>query len=445
MQRPNNNLFDRPPAKATRSSTTDVFVSPRLTSTTAATRRPTTPSSPVVTTAPTPTGVRFTTSTATPPPPLPQRYHGMEQQNHGEGTSAAAQATAPVMTASTAPVTTTTSTATTAVTPALVGGGADSTFAPPPFRGMDTEDADGWMARFEKYSTYRGFADRERLHLIAVLLRDEASDWYDSLEDDIKTGWPNLKQAFEQRFQNSELTRWRKANDLWQRVQGANENVESYITSVKKLAKVVGVEGEQLRYALQRGLRPQILAHVIQAQATTVDDLVRAARVAEAASLATATAPADSSMDRVVAELAANRLAAERNTIELQRFTSQLAAKPVSNVNRSRTPSPSTRPSVQRRVTFEPRPRWEQQANPPRPQSWRGRSAGAGPRRMTPSNTNNCQYCNGFHTPGKQYCRAANVECYVCKKIGHLARVCRSGRRQGQASPNYDPTGNFSG
>ena len=87
-----------------------------------------------------------------------------------------------------------------------MGGGADSTFAPPPFRGMDTEDADGWTARFEKYSTYRGFADRERLNLIAVLLRDEASDWYDSLEDDIKTGWPNLKQAFEQRFQNSELS-----------------------------------------------------------------------------------------------------------------------------------------------------------------------------------------------------------------------------------------------
>ena len=37
--------------------------------------------------------------------------------------------------------------------------------------------------------------------------------------------------AFEQRFQNSELTQWRKANDLWQHVQGVNENVESYITS----------------------------------------------------------------------------------------------------------------------------------------------------------------------------------------------------------------------
>ena len=90
---------------------------------------------------------------------------------------------------------------------------------------------------------------------------------------------------------------------MWQRVQGASENVDSYITSVKKLAKVVGIEVEQLRYALQRGLCSQILAHVIQAHATTVEDLVIAACVAEAASLAIATAQTDALMDHVVAEL----------------------------------------------------------------------------------------------------------------------------------------------
>jgi len=64
--------------------------------------------------------------------------------------------------------------------------------------------------------------------------------------------------------------------------------VDSYVAGVKKLAKAIAV-GEQLRYAIQRGLRPQLLAHVIQAQPTTVDDLVKSARVAEAASMATAT------------------------------------------------------------------------------------------------------------------------------------------------------------
>jgi len=78
-----------------------------------------------------PTAVRFTTSTATPPPPLLQPYDSMEQQNLGEGTSAAAQDTAPVATASTAQVTATTSTATMAARPVMVGSGADSTFELP--------------------------------------------------------------------------------------------------------------------------------------------------------------------------------------------------------------------------------------------------------------------------------------------------------------------------
>jgi len=101
---------------------------------------------------------------------------------------------------------TTTSASVTAATPAMVGSGAESTFAPPPSRGLDAEDADGWITRFGKYCAYRGFSDHERLNLMAVLLRDEASDWYDSLKDDIKRGWSTLKEAFEQCFQNTELT-----------------------------------------------------------------------------------------------------------------------------------------------------------------------------------------------------------------------------------------------
>jgi len=54
----------------------------------------------------------------------------------------------------------------------MVGSGVDSTFAAPPFQGLDAKDADSWITRFEKYSAYRGFSDHERLHLTAVLLRD---------------------------------------------------------------------------------------------------------------------------------------------------------------------------------------------------------------------------------------------------------------------------------
>ena len=101
---------------------------------------------------------------------------------------------------------------------------------------------------------------------------------------------------------------------------------------MKKLAKALGVQGDQLCYAIQTGLRPQILSHVIQSQPTTVDDVVKAARVIEASFRARAKTTMEAPIDRVVAELAANHLAAEQNTLELRKFTSQLSKKTVDQV-----------------------------------------------------------------------------------------------------------------
>jgi len=107
-------------------------------------------------------------------------------------------------------------------------------------------------------------------------------------------------------------------------VQGTEESVDQYVTAMRKLARAVIVQGDQLRYAIQRGFRPQLLGHVIQTQPMTVDELVKAARVAEAATKATATSKsAEASLNQVVAELAANHLAAEQNTAELRHFTTK--------------------------------------------------------------------------------------------------------------------------
>jgi len=62
--------------------------------------------------------------------------------------------------------------------------------------------------------------------------------------------------------------------------------------------------------------------------------LVQAARVAEAALQATAAAPTVVPLDRVVEELAANRLAAEQNTLELKTFTNLLTKSSINQVLR---------------------------------------------------------------------------------------------------------------
>jgi hypothetical protein len=49
----------------------------------------------------------------------------------------------------------------------------------------------------------------------------------------------------------------------------------------------------------------------------------------------------------------------------------------------------------------------------------------------------NCKFCGGSHQLGRQFCPAANVQCFNCAKIGHMAKVCRSrSAAQGYASYN---------
>ena len=112
---------------------------------------------------------------------------------------------------------------------------------------------------------------------------------------------------------------------------------ELYVT----VARAINVQGDQLQHAILRGLRPQLLGHVIQTQPVTVEDLVKAAPVAEAA--AAAATSANGSFNQVVAELAANHLAVEQNTAELRRFTTQLSTNMVNLVYRPATLPPQLR------------------------------------------------------------------------------------------------------
>ena len=88
-------------------------------------------------------------------------------------------------------------------TTVIVNGGNDSNFAPSPFWGTHCEDAGAWLRRFEKYAVYRGNNDTDKLHLMALLLQDAASNWYDGFGDDTMADWTALKDAFLQRFEDN--------------------------------------------------------------------------------------------------------------------------------------------------------------------------------------------------------------------------------------------------
>ena len=41
-----------------------------------------------------------------------------------------------------------------------------------------------------------------------------------------------------------------------------------------------------------------------------------------------------------------------------------------------------------------------------------------------------CRFCGSTHTRGKKFCKAAGTKCDKCGKVGHFAKVCRSGQSQ---------------
>ena len=198
-------------------------------------------------------------------------------------------------------------------------------FAPPPFHGAPNEDADCWLSQFEKYVTYRGMTKQDKINFLAAVLRDDAGNWFDDLTATTRATWHNLKAAFEVRFKDSDIRKYHKASSLWNRVQGATETVDGYVTAMRKLASAVDLDDVQLRFAIQRGLRQELIGPVIQSQPTSIDGLINAARLAEAAASATAAAKPDIS-------LAKNCEVAERNTEQIKHLADQLTTHQSVNV-----------------------------------------------------------------------------------------------------------------
>jgi len=298
MQRPKNDptkrrgtLYELPPAQSTRSSTSDLITTPEFTGATASLSVSSgLQRTPVLhpPTAPVPVSERLHT------PPRFDMAEGGADENRGAKPKTTTSTTYPsddevtVRTTNASGTTSggsiiTTAGASTTTTTVFVTGVGDATFASPSFRGHDTEDTKDWLSRFEKYASFRDMTDNDRLRLVAVLLRDTAGEWWDNLDHTTKGDWGLFKTAFRTRFEDAGIMKWKKTSDLWSRVQSPTESVNDYVAAVRKLARALGVAGEQEQYAVQRGLRPQILASVIKSRPTTVEDVIEAAKVAEAA------------------------------------------------------------------------------------------------------------------------------------------------------------------
>jgi hypothetical protein len=373
---------------------------------------------------------------------------------------------------------------------------SDAAFALQPFTGSSHcgDQAEKWLEQFSRYVAFKKLDEDDQLQLFHLLMKDQAADWLTSLprfrKDDIHV----LKDEFMKRHQMTRVEKWKQTADIWRRRQGPTEPVDDYIAAMQAAARRVKMSQSSLADAIIQGLHPEIRLHVLHAGAETLEQILEAARISEAAHSANTGQATSTDKLAVKVEQLLDRLTAQTTTTRdpiLQpkkvTFTQSVVTEtPSRGPMRERSASPSSRtqsPDDGRRCEYDnrqsssrssawvtnsarqptrgpmdggrfdrresdnrrftsPAPR---QATPWRPparfppndaptatRNFGPRFGTTAPQQTTYFNpayqrvSGNCYFCGNTHPPGRQFCPAANIQCFHCAKMGHLAKMCRS-------------------
>lgn len=295
----------------------------------------------------------------------------------------------------------------------------DPSLSPKIFTGHE-DDCEEWLLYFNRFSTFRNMDGPAKCGYFSILLRSTAADWFETLPDATKINFGQLETAFKNRFTKLDLTRWKNADKLLSRIQKADESVDQFVTDFIKLARAVPVNDDQLiRYAIIRGLKPQIRLHVTQQEnMDTLDKVLRAARVAELAQPSSTTANTDAMIQEILTAVKSTNQQSDQNAAELQRLSSRLDKLTVNSAADRRSSdrrSPSATPPPSRRVHF--------QDSPQRPmmQQWQQGRQQQQQQRQQRQQRQPCSRCLLFHSFGQ--CRAYNAFCKLCGLKGHYART----------------------
>ena len=337
----------------------------------------------------------------------------------------------------------------------------DSSLAPPPFKGDGSDSPTDWLQYFQKYVAFKQLPEVAALPLFALLMRGPANIWFTTLTDEVRNDYGRVLDAFHAKYDPTPTSLWKRASDFWSRDQKSTESVEVYVSDMMKRASECHAADDMTRYAIIKGLRPEICAYVLQQAPTSTAALMEAAKIAED----TVALPTTSLTEEV---LEAIRRLETRSTASVgeqrrQRSPSPFRYRSTSGDRRVRFQDELTTSAYQPSYTAPvyPSPYGRQPWRPWPSSSWQSmpyagtapvaaataeqprRDSPRGPRgrarvdftarsRRPPSTTRQpsrdvsgvCGNCGRAHQTGD--CAARGQVCRNCHKRNHLARCCRS-------------------
>jgi hypothetical protein len=368
---------------------------------------------------------------------------------------------------------------------------SDAAFALQPFAGSAHcgDLAEKWLEKFNMYCAFKKLGDEDKLRLFHLLMKDRAADWLRALPEHKKQDIDSLTQEFILRHQLSCVEKWKQKAELWRRKQLPTESVDDYVATMQATARRLKMPEPYLADAIMQGLHPELRLHVLHSKAETVDEILEAARVSEVAHSANTTSASQmetltAKVDLLLTNMVANKTEESTTAPKKVAFTQAVVAaastnrpsreRPYSPAGRSPSRSPvrssdgyqSSAGPLRREWSDNDRPfrretdrRREITQDRQRSTSWRPTFNGQRPvmqqqngpfynqqfQRQPRYNTalqqrlsGNCKFCGGSHQLGRQFCPAANVQCFNCAKMGHMAKVCRS-RSAAQGYASYNP------
>jgi hypothetical protein len=273
--------------------------------------------------------------------------------------------------------------------------------------------------------------DARKLALFKVLLKGTAGDWLDTLSVEITNDYEQLMAAFKARYQNPDKERYKSAKDLFTLKQKPDQATEDYVAHMKKLVGNLGVkENDQdkvIFYAMLNGVKRSVAGCALQQKATTLQDIITAARLVELTEpTSMATDRDDSILCRQLAEVQS----------EVRRLATKLDRGAATAITSGRSPTPERRVTWNDRQTAAPTPTTGTSSTMtgPRRGSWnprfgqggRGGQQGQQPQQSGQQNCTRCGNKGHFHP---NYCPAIGRECNFCHKPNHFSKMCRGAAR----------------